>query len=429
MFILAIYIFHFWLLNAFFKCFFIPNSNLSFIYKTIVWACFFIAQLFIASQITHPLILFLFNCLITAILCFVLYKANLKKTLFLSIASCAVGMLIEIIVSILLQKLEYTQSNISILGAVISKLILLFFVHAVSIVKNHQSQNSPSLFSWLLLIVMTVSSIIIIHTLYYFNQESSNSLSDNLYFISIILLLIINIGFFIFNDKLSKSTDIKIENLVLSQQIKHYEELRASKEEQISFFNREKHNLKNQLLSIRAYALKEENSAIIDFTNKLLTESDFGLTPISVCDNLILDAILSSKINIAKKNGVEYTWNINVPSKLPFGDIDLCILLGNAIENAFDACLADKRNTRFVHITIHYKQNCLYLHFENTYAHKLIKSNNIFLSTKANPSSHGYGLSSIEDIVKKYNGIIQINTKNTVFSLKLILYENKSTLQ
>ena len=49
---------------------------------------------------------------------------------------------------------------------------------------------------------------------------------------------------------------MKVENSILSQQLKHYEALRAAKEEQINFFNREKHNLKNQLLSIRAFALK-----------------------------------------------------------------------------------------------------------------------------------------------------------------------------
>lgn len=267
-----------------------------------------------------------------------------------------------------------------------------------------------------------IKSVVIIYTLYLFNQNDSSIARNNLTFISMLLLLLINISFFVFEDKLSKSTDMKIENLIMSQQVKHYEELRSNKEEQLYFFKREKHNLKNQLLSIRAYALKEDNTAIITFINKLLNESDFGLTPVSVSDNLVIDAIISSKLTLAQKNNIEYTWDINVPFQLPVNDIDLCVLIGNSIENAFDACLASECNCKFLHSTIHYKHNCLYFNFKNSYSHQLRKVNNSLLSTKSNPALHGYGLPSIQSIVDKYNGILEIEHIENMFSLKIILY-------
>lgn len=417
-----IYIFHFWLLYAFFNCFFIPNSHQSITRKIIAWACFFIVQLFISSQITHPLVLFTFNCFITICLCGLLYQAPLKKILFLSITFCVTGMLIEVIVSLVLQIIDSNLNNTSVLGAVLSKLILLAFIHSLSIIQTQRSHTSPSLPSWILLIVMTLSSIIIIHTLYLFSQNSSFSHFRILSFLSIILLLFINTSFFIFDDKLSKFTDIKLENLVLSQQIIHYETLRANKEEQINYFNRERHNLKNQLLSIRAYALKDDSPSIIKFINSLLKDPDFGLTPISVCDNIIFDAIICSKVNIAKNNKIKYTWDIDVPCHLPFNDTDLCVLLGNAIENSFEACLNAKSNNKLIHITVQYKQNCLYLHFANTYTHQLVKSDKVFLSTKKAPQLHGYGLPSIQHIVNKYNGLLLTEDSDNLFELKIILY-------
>lgn len=422
MFILVIYIFHFWLLHAFFSCFFVSNKHQSIARKIIAWACFFIVQLFISSQITHPLFLFTFNCLVTICLCQLLYQAPLKKMLFLSVTFCVTGMLIEVIVSLVLQIIDSNLNSTPILGAVLSKLILLAFVHGLSILQTHRSHTSPALPSWILLVVMTLSSIIIIHTLYLFSQESSFSVFRILSSLSIVLLLFINTGFFIFDDKLSKFTDIKLENLVLSQQIIHYETLRANKAEQINYFNRERHNLKNQLLSIRAYALRDDSPAIINFINSLLKDPDFGLTPISVCDNLIFDAIITSKINIAKKNKINYTWDIDVPRHLPFNDTDLCVLLGNAIENSFDACLKTKSNNKVIHITVYYKRHCLYLHLENTYTHQLSKSDKSFISTKKAPGLHGYGLPSIQHIVNKYNGLLLIENKNNIFILKIILY-------
>ena len=100
MFILEIYIFHFWLLHAFFSCFFVSNKHQSIARKIIAWACFFIVQLFISSQITHPLLLFTFNCFVTICLCRLLYQATCRKMLFLSVTFCVTGMLIEVIVSL-----------------------------------------------------------------------------------------------------------------------------------------------------------------------------------------------------------------------------------------------------------------------------------------------------------------------------------------
>lgn len=415
MFILAIYTFHFWLLHAFFNCFFISAQKRSIAQKAIIWICFFIIQLFISSQITYPLILFTFNCFITICLCRLLYQAPLRKALYLSITFCASGMLIEVIVSFILQIIDHNLNTTFLLGTLLSKLLLLAFVHSLSIIQTQRSYNSPSLPSWILLLIMTISSIVIIHTLYLFNQTSSSPSFQVLSFLSIILLLFINAGFFLLDDKLSKYTDMKLENFVLSQQLKHYESLRTAKKEQISYFNREKHNLKNQLLSIRAYAQKKDSLAIINFINSLLKDPDFGLTPISVCDNLILDAILSSKINVAKNNKIKYTWDIDVPRTLPFSDADLCVIIGNAIENSFDACLNSRSNNKLIHITAHYKQNCLYLHFRNTYTHQLMKSENSFLSTKNTPRLHGYGLPSIQHIVSKYNGLLLTEDKNNLF--------------
>ena len=422
MFILVIYIFHFWLLHAFFSCFFVSNKHQSIAHKIIAWACFFIVQLFISSQITRPLLLFTFNYFVTICLCRLLYQATCKKMLFLSVTFCVTGMLIEVIVSLVLQIIGDNINSGSILGAVLSKLVLLAFVHSISIIQTQNSHRSPALSSWILLLFMTISSIVIIHTLYLFNQTSSFLVFQVLSFLSIILLLFINVGFFLFDNKLSKYTDMKVENSILSQQLKHYEALRAAKEEQINFFNREKHNLKNQLLSIRAFALKADSSAIINFINSLLKDPDFGLTPFSVCENLIFDAIISSKVNIAKTNKIKYTWDIDVPHCLPFNDTDLCVLLGNAIENSFEACLNAKSTNKFIHITAHYKQNCLYMHIENIYTHQLVKSGKIFFSTKKTSRLHGYGLPSIQHIVNKYDGVLLTEDKNSLFELKIILY-------
>lgn len=384
---------------------------------------FFIAQLLVLSQIREALLLFVANFLLTALIGYTLYHGSVKKVLFLSAIGCAVGMLTEIFVAFSLQLFENSLESSIAVGLIASRLLLLSMVHAVSIYQHQRAHDTPSLFCWILLLCITFFSIFIIHTIYYLKQYSDSSFGNLLSFISAILLLLMNISFYIFYNSLADAANRQIENYRMEHQLKHYEELRANGKAQVEHFKREKHNLKNQLLAIRAYALQGQDAEIISFINRLLSDPDFGLTPLSICENLLLDTLLSSKINIAREYDIKYTWDISVPAQLPIDNADLCILVGNAVDNAFDACMQDKMPSKLVHIAIKYKSGRFFCCFENTYAHKLVSSRDkIFASTKTDLPNHGHGLPSIRGIVHKYNGLLDINTEGNRFILSIILH-------
>lgn len=391
----------------------------------IVWPLFLAGQLFIGTAIAHPLILFFANSLLTALLCLYLYKAKLNQVLFLSFATCSAGMISEIIVALTLQSFGHSPEERVIVGAIVSKLILLFLVHTITIFQYRHSHNCHSFGYWILLLSITIASIICIYILFFFIQINESAHIKNLSLICIFLLFFINLSFFVFNNKLEHATNVEIENLAISQQIKHYEELRSSRENHIQLFNQEKHNLKNQLLALRAYAKIEDTSSVITFINKLLDDPDFGLTPFSASNNIIFDTIICGKITQANKHNISYTWNINVPPDLPFDDIDLCILLGNAIDNAFDACINNVSTDRYIHIEAQYRHGCLYLSLENSFSHTLQPSTakNIFQTTKSDSKSHGFGLPSLQSIVNKYDGSLSLTPDGSVFTLKIILYQ------
>lgn len=418
----VVYIFYFWILSIYFERFLLPKK-LPRRRKLIIWMLFFIAQLLVLSQIREALLLFVANFLLTALIGYTLYHGSVKKVLFLSAIGCAVGMLTEIFVAFSLQLFENSLESSIAVGLIASRLLLLSMVHAVSIYQHQRAHDTPSLFCWILLLCITFFSIFIIHTIYYLKQYSDSSFGNLLSFISAILLLLMNISFYIFYNSLADAANRQIENYRMEHQLKHYEELRANGKAQVEHFKREKHNLKNQLLAIRAYALQGQDAEIISFINRLLSDPDFVLTPLSICENLLLDTLLSSKINIAREYDIKYTWDISVPAQLPIDNADLCILVGNAVDNAFDACMQDKMPSKLVHIAIKYKSGRFFCCFENTYAHKLVSSRDkIFASTKTDLPNHGHGLPSIRGIVHKYNGLLDINTEGNRFILSIILH-------
>lgn len=403
---------------------FFSKRNFHFGLKGLIWVVFYLVHYYVLNSFHHFVLNFILSYALLVFLCLFLYNGNFKKVIYICLLGHTSGMLIEISTSIILQQLGYMAEGTASMGSVISKLVLLALVHAISIRKYQKSYSEPAFFYWLLLLVTTVSSILIIYTVFLFSRETLNSKLEILSSIAILALLFINMVSFIIYDKLSHSTELHLQNQVMHQQIAHYHEAIANKKAQDNFFKRERHNLKNQLITLRSYAAHNQNEAIISFINKLLQQNEFGLCPWLYCNNLILDTLISSKKNIAEENNITYTVDINVPSSLPFDDVDLCVLVGNALDNAFEACLSSKDYSPFVDITIRYKNGCLYCHFVNSYFHKLsTTSNGFFNSTKKESFRHGYGLNSIKNIVDKYNGIIviSIETKN-VFSLKLSIY-------
>ena len=209
----------------------------------------------------------------------------------------------------------------------------------------------------------------------------------------------------------------------MSMQVSHYREVLANKKVNDSLYKMERHNLRNQLIALRAYAVQNQTDEILTFINNLLNENEFGLTSTSFSDNILIDALLCAKKNLAAQNKIIYTANANIPTSLSFSDVDLCVLIGNALDNAFEACLRHKNSENFVSVTLQYKTNCLYCHFENPYYGSLSADHNHFSrSTKSNTLQHGYGLRSIKRIVSKYNGTLDISTDKNTFSLKILLY-------
>lgn len=420
--LILIYGFYFWILSIYFDRFLV-KKNLSLIYKIITWSLFAFLQLFLLGRIDNALLLFCTNCLLTSLIGHILYQGSVRKIVFLSAIGCATGMLTEIFVAFALQLIGHSLESTVFVGLIASRLILLSMVHGISIYQRQRIHDAPSSLCWALLFCMTFFSIFIMHTIFYLNQNSNLPYGDILSFAAAVLLLIMNMSFYVFYNKLTDAANEQIENYMIYRQLKHYEELRINGKAQTEHFKREKHNLKNQLLAIHAYALHNQNEKIIQFVDELLSDPDFGLTPETICDNLLLNTLLSSKINIAKQNNIKYTWDISVPAQLPFDNIDLCILIGNAIDNAFEACSQDNMNSRHIHISIQYKSGNLLCCFKNTYSHELIPSQNFtFASTKPHASDHGYGLSSIRKVVNKYSGLLDIDTIENYFTLKTAIH-------
>ena len=137
----------------------------------------------------------------------------------------------------------------------------------------------------------------------------------------------------------------------------------------------------------------------------------------------ICDAVINEKLNISQIEGITFVCNFLMPQKTSLESIDLCIILSNALDNSIDACKKITAPDIEKKISLKSYLRGLYLIIEisNSSIEKLTYLGDKILSSKLDKSNHGIGLSNINDVVKKYSGIVDIVDEKNCFTLSIML--------
>ena len=140
--------------------------------------------------------------------------------------------------------------------------------------------------------------------------------------------------------------------------------------------------------------------------------------------NVMVDAILNSKLSLIQSRQINLHAKVVVPSDLRISEIDLCTVIGNLLDNAMEACLKQEQylrdSERFVRVYIGILKKQLYISVQNSSGQQIKKSGKTYISTK-NSESHGFGLKRIDRIVAKYDGYINRQNEEGIFATEVLL--------
>ncbi len=132
------------------------------------------------------------------------------------------------------------------------------------------------------------------------------------------------------------------------------------------------------------------------------------------------DAILNSKISLARAKGITVQADAHIPVRLTSSEINLCCILGNLFDNAIEASLALPEEQRLIRVYMDMKNTQLYISFTNfTAGRKLTKMGKRFQTTKG--EGHGFGLVRIDAIVEKLDGYISRGSEDGAFTTEILL--------
>lgn len=132
--------------------------------------------------------------------------------------------------------------------------------------------------------------------------------------------------------------------------------------------------------------------------------------------NLVANAVISAKIEEANKLNTNISVAVDLSEQISIEEIDINCVFLNLLNNAIDACQKLPAENRNILLKATIQAGYLIIKTENPYLSIETDNKGKFKSTKENKSEHGFGLSLIEDIAKKYDGYLQIDTSNNTFT-------------
>lgn len=179
-----------------------------------------------------------------------------------------------------------------------------------------------------------------------------------------------------------------------------------------------RHDYHNHIQAL--LALTEEPVRLREYLLRLnddLTQVDTVLKT----GNVMVDAILNSKLSLIQSRHIRVAAKAAVPPELPISEIDLCTVIGNLLDNAMEAALRqEEESERFIRVYIGILKNQLYISVQNSLGGEVLKSGRSYLTTK-NSAGHGFGLVRIDRIVEKYEGYLNRQNEEGVFATEVLL--------
>lgn len=183
------------------------------------------------------------------------------------------------------------------------------------------------------------------------------------------------------------------------------------------------HDMNHHLQMIYHLAKNQGISEITEYVSSISAPIN-EITDMTWSGVDVVDAILNHTIHEARKQGIELSVNVEFPPNSTITSDDLCVILFNLLDNAMEACLRymqRSENSPFVEITIRRIHQFLIIKIQNPCMppRKLF---GIFPTTKPDSLHHGIGLRNVRETVEKYNGSLEIEVKDNLFTVTALLF-------
>lgn len=232
-----------------------------------------------------------------------------------------------------------------------------------------------------------------------------------IFFISIVIMVIT------FDQYATSIESDNIKNMEIFQRklLSHqYEEIKEA------YINMRgwRHDYHNHLQAMKAYLAMNQLKELDQYLFKLEKDLD-EVDNLVKSGNLMMDAILNSKITIMMNYNINVDFKAILPEEIKITDVDLCVMVSNLLENAIEACLKIPQEQRFIRVFSEVYGSQFYLSIQNSAMENLDFNAQNYISNKR--GEHGFGMKRVQLLVDKYNGFLNLQNEPGIFASEITI--------
>lgn len=306
------------------------------------------------------------------------YTVEIKTKIIFSILYAVLITIVNFISLYILYTVDSVKvSNLSHLSSqdhlIFSKVMLLSCIimfAVIQIIRLFAKRRTFPLHAryYILFLIVPIISI------YQVNVLSVYSEKNMYYFVSIIGFISLNVFIIYIFDNVIEKFQLMHENAQLQHQMDYQD---ANYEKTVHSFKNMKriiHDTHQQFLYIDECIKRNELAEASEHIKVTLNKIEGAYQRVNT-GNLVIDALVTNSLNIAQANGIKVDTQLNLYSqKVNIERYDLCVALGNMLDNAIEASKKVKiADDRYILIKIHSNESALFIHIlnhmENEVAH------------------------------------------------------------
>ena len=386
----------------------------------ISYTMYFIASCFIFIFFPIPIFTLFFNVVAIFVISFN-YNGNMKSRIMATIYVYSIMFVIEIACMIFFEYKKIFVFEVQDLKSVYVIIIVKALVYIASLIFSEKKAvmkkdvNIATLY-WIGVVSVPVSSLIVI--ILFLNIATGNEQVQILFVL--VCITAINFVSFQLYSHITSSIQKKNKKIILKKQSESYLQQLKMIQKNNANIALIHHDIKNHLFMMKSLYEQGEIASCNNYFDSLLLKIECTE---DVCrsGNLIVDGIVNYKLS--SLSGVDMHIDVCIPKKLKILDVDVTSILGNLLDNSVRAVkkVQECGGSPMLYLNMRYSKGRLFLQVENSYKNvKVVEG--ILQTTKRDKESHGIGIESVRNTVDKYNGMVELNFMDNIFSVSAVLY-------
>lgn len=276
--------------------------------------------------------------------------------------------------------------------------------------------------SSVLLLVLYICTLKAERELYYYLNDEAGGLCLLIWMASMIMMDIFAYHFYLRSLQAAE----KDRAILAALESEEYQTLR----DRLGEDRRMYHNMRHHFRTMASLADRKQYDRLEDYLKRYLKEWE-KISDRDVCSNPMFNVILGYYFSLAEKKGIRVETDISIKEYYPFDITDMTVLLGNAMENAVQACEDSGADQPFIRIMLRQVKQSFLIKIENSMSPE--KKTTLEPESPGTESgsggtgparqnrTDGDGIASMKLIVKKYDGSLEYRMEGEMFVLRIVL--------